>query len=478
MRLRHALIYSLSAGAACAGFLALNLNQKFSSGVYLVGKGASGAENGQGWGLSVLIVLGALCVTNLAAILLLAAAFREERSRALLQANLIQKESSEKAKDEEKAEEQAEEAKSNSKAGGEAEAEAEAEEGSALGLPGGAERQAQVLKFDWGEVAPWSAAHGQGFCDLWNSSCQNLYGAFPKAWEKFEKFFSSPEFDTEASAVALSSQGQLLGAILALRQPAFEDDGYWWLESPAVVAALLVDPSKRNLGIGRALLKTAESVAIRRKRPRLFVGGLENFPHLVPGVPDGDHAARMFYLATGFVEVRRTCHMEAELQGFQVPLDLVEREKSLAEKGYTFAPARLEDLEDYRAFIEKSNLDRKQRRLEKFEADWSRIFFTLKDGQIAGFLQVTAKDDLGHSGIRLIYFLREHRGVGLGSVLLNKAHILWQRLAVSKASIWTYPEAAKRFYPRAGFKTVQEWVCYEKDLHHNWQEEGFVNRWR
>jgi hypothetical protein len=63
-------------------------------------------------------------------------------------------------------------------------------------------------------------------------------------------------------------------------------------------------------------------------------------------------------------------------------------------------------------------------------------------------------------------------------VLLIKAHELWRAMDARGAWIWTYPEAAERFYPRAGFKIVQEWLCMSKDLPHDWTDKGFVDRFR
>lgn len=454
MRLRYALVLALLAGAAGALLVGLDLTYRIRE---LSGPDSASSILGPqllaSLGTSYLVVLVAIAVANLAALLLLAAAFREERMTALLRAQ------------------QPPEKPAPGHVGPLAGQDQKAGDPTASG-------HRSAVAWPWGELVPWKPEYGRPFAELWNRACKDLYGACPKEWKKFEKLLESPEFDPVASAAAQGTDGTFFGAILALRQPNFEDDGYWWLESPGVIAAFLLEPNKRNQGIGKALLQHAESVAVRRKRPRIFVGGLENFPHLVPGVPDQDHGTRMFLTSLGYREVRRTCHMEADFKDFKIPPDLVEREKNLEGDGYTFAAAEENDRDAFNEFLDASNLSRKTRRREKFETEWSRYFFALKDGKIVGFIQVTAKDDRGHSGIHLIYFLRAHRGVGLGSVLLNKAHELWKKMGASGGTIWTYPEAAARFYPRAGFRTVQEWVCFEKDLQHSWSDPEYVNRWR
>ncbi|MCZ7647867.1 MAG: GNAT family N-acetyltransferase [Planctomycetota bacterium] len=453
MRLRHALILALASAALASVFVAFDLSRRLEM---LEGVAPETVAPLREAGTPYLMVLVAVGVADLAALLLLIAAFREERTAALLQASQSA-------------------GRLPAVRGGKRPA------GDAVESPGPAEPPKPPepeRQFPWGRIEPWSSSNARPLGELWNRACAGLYQACPKEWASFEKFFGAEEFDASGSVAAVDAHGRLLGAVLALRQPAFEDEGYWWLESPAVLAAVLVDPAARRKGIGRALVQHAEYKAIAGSRPRLFVGGLENFPHLAPGVPDQDHGARMFFTAMGYREIRRTCHMEADYRTYQPPQELIDREENLKERGYRFAPAVTEDLEAFEKFVEGSNLSRKARRIERFRAEIERFYLVRKDEAIVGFIQVTPIDEYGHSGIHLIYFLREHRGAGLGSVLLVKAHELWRRMGAKGGSIWTYPEAAERFYRRAGFKTVQEWVCYEKDFWHSWADPEFVNRWR
>ena len=454
MRLRHALVIALLAGATGAAWLALDLNGRLAEAVLQPHDGRFG-------GLALLLNVGtpylalltALTVTNLAALLLLAAAFREERNAAVLRVQ------------------QARPAlvRGSNPPGPEA-----TPAGKALG------NSAQEPPRSWsaGTVAPWKSEFSSPFLELWNAACQGLYEAHPLSAAQLDKILGSSNFDAESSAVALTAQGALAGAVLALRQAPFEDDGYWWLEAPAVVAALLVAPAWRRKGAGGALLRHVECCARQRQRPRVFAGGLENFPMLVPGVPEQDQETRVFFAAQGYGEVRRTCHMEAELRAYRVPEELVEREERLKESGFSFTAARAEDVGAFRSFLEASTLDRLPRRLEKFSAEPERFFLAWKEQAIVGFIHVAARDPQGRTGIDLIYFLPEHRGAGLGSMLLSKAHALWKAQGASRAAIWTYPEAAARFYPRAGFEIVQEWLCHEKELEHSWSDPGFVKRWR
>ena len=453
MRLRYALVAVLLAAAVASALLALDLDRRLLTASVEAGAAPVSAAL-QAFGGPYLIVLVSLAVLNLSAALLLAAAFREERARALLRARSAPPAPRPSASPS-----------------------AALDEDSAALAPGAAaavERQAEP----WGTLAPWLPEHARPFFELWSRMPETQGRGWTREWEEFEKFLAAREFDAEASAVALSSDGKLLGAVLALRQPAFEEEGHWWLESPGVVAALVVDAARRQQGIARELLQHVENVARKHHRPRLFAGGLESLPQLVPGVPEKDHAARMCFLAAGYQEVRRTCHMEAEFQGYQVPPELVQRETKLCAEGFSFRPGRAEDVEAFRQFADRVGLDRPQRRVEKFTQTPELFFFAWKEGRIAGFIQVMPKDAQGLSGIHSLFFAREHRGVGLGSVLLVKAHDLWKAQGASGAVIWTYPEAAARFYPRAGFRTVQEWVCYEKEVPHSWDDAAYVQRWR
>ncbi|MBE7462040.1 MAG: GNAT family N-acetyltransferase [Planctomycetes bacterium] len=449
MRLRYALILSLSSAAVAAVLVAFDLERRIGDA------GASSAglpEAFAGVGTPYAVVLVAIAVANLASLLLLVTAFREERERAVLRASQTAGAAVRPA----------------------SEPVLRGEQAPAFVPP----PAAPPRTYAWGRLEEWSAASGKPFMELWNRSCVGLYQACPLPERIFEKLLNSDEFDPAGSFAAVDANGKLIGALWSLRQAPFEDEGYWWLESPGVMAALLVDPGLRRKGVGRALVAHAEFAALRQKRPRLFAGGLENFPHLVPGVPDQDHGTRVFYTALGYREVRRTCHMEADYRAYTPPQELIDREAQLREKGYAFAAAKPDDLAEFERFVERSSLTRKARRIERFRGEHDRFYLVRFHADIVGFIQVTPIDDFGHSGIHLIYFLREHRGAGLGSVLLVKAHELWRTMGAKGGSIWTYPEAAERFYRRAGFKTVQEWVVYAKDLPHAWSDPDFVNRYR
>lgn len=464
MSLRLALIVALIAGACGCAWLAYDFDRHLAEAALVPAEdpGADAAHALLKVGTPYLSVLGACAVLNLAALLLLGFSHREERALALLRAGHqgTARFTRTPAK-----------AATASTGGTSAELKDEAPDAGPTSVE-------TPVNWSGGTLTPWKSEHAAAFRELWNRACAEIPQAAPKEEAAFEKFLRSAEFDAESSAVAVAADGSLAGAVLALRQPAFEDDGYWWLESPAVVAALLVDPIKRRKGAGRALMQWVEAAARRRQRPRVFVGGVENFPHLVAGVPEHDHALRVFFSALGYVEVRRTCHMEAEYAGFTPPQELVEREERLRQKGFSFGAAHKEDAPAFQTFLEHAKLDRPQRRQEKFTGEPERFFLAWHEGRVVGFIHVTSMDERGRSGIHLIYFLKEFRGAGLGSVLLIKAHELWKAMGAAGGTIWTYPEAAVRFYPRAGFRTVQEWICYGKDLEHGWTDPAFVNRWR
>jgi GNAT superfamily N-acetyltransferase len=451
MSLRHTLVLALLAGIAGALVLAFDWDQRcVEAGVESASSTVPALVSSMH--RPYLLVLLALAVVNLAALLLLRSAFREERCSALRRAQEAPKEKAAiapgpSALDEDTA------------------------------LMGASATLTETAPESWGTIVPWSHEHENAFMELWLRACPRREGGWPANEAAFKRFFGSPEVDVDSSAAALSNDGRLLGAVVSLRQPAMEDEGYWWLEAPAVIGALVVDPAFRLKGIARALAQRAEERAKARHRPRIFAGGLENFPQLVPGVPGDDYASRMFFLSLGYREVRRTCHMEAQLDGYQVPPELRDREERLRADGYLFTPAKAEDIEAFRLFVERNNLDRPSRRVEKYQLGFERFYFVWKENVIAGYIQVTpVEENVG--GLSGLYFSREHRGRGLGSVLLVKAHELWTRQSVRKAAIWTYPEAATRFYPRAGFILLQDWVQYEKELEHAWDDAAYVQRWR
>ena len=181
---------------------------------------------------------------------------------------------------------------------------------------------------------------------------------------------------------------------------------------------IAVDRQRRRRGIGRALLRDAESRGAR-------VIAAEPGNYFTPGVVTSDHASLAFFQSLGYGETARTQNLEAKLSGAQAIL-----------------PARSDRREDVLDFIEHYFGP-----IWRFEASLgATIFYVEHEGQIAGFSTHGANNrGLGFFGPTGVAPQWRERGFGRQLLLASLADL--QRLGYSRAVIpWT---EAVEFYRKA-----------------------------
>jgi GNAT superfamily N-acetyltransferase len=186
---------------------------------------------------------------------------------------------------------------------------------------------------------------------------------------------------------------------------------------------IAVNRQRRRRGIGRALLRDAESRGAQ-------VIAAEPGNYFTPGVVASDHASLAFFQSLGYGETARTQNLEAELSGAQAIL-----------------PARSDRREDVLNFIEHYFGP-----IWRFEASLgATIFYVEHQGQIAGFSTHDANNrGLGFFGPTGV--APQWRGRGFGRQLLLASLADLHRLGYSRAVIpWS---EAVEFYRKACGATI------------------------
>jgi len=231
------------------------------------------------------------------------------------------------------------------------------------------------------------------------------------------------------------------------------------------ITAFGVHPAHRRQGIGLALFDAAlermakvgkREVSISPYTPNYFIPGVD-----VQAYPE----AIAFLQATGWKTMSQPISMRAEITGFQVPVEVAEREQALAGEGYCVSPVTSADLPDLMPFIARHfGWDwvrfAQDYLLEIFGAGSDQICFLVArhNGRIVGYCQ-QRRERFGPFGVDPAL-----RSKGIGRILLFRCladmltrgfHAAW--------FLWTDANAA-RLYSQAGFKQVRQFAVLKKEI--------------
>jgi ribosomal protein S18 acetylase RimI-like enzyme len=188
--------------------------------------------------------------------------------------------------------------------------------------------------------------------------------------------------------------------------------------------------------------------------------------YFIPGVDVNAYPQAIAFLkATGWKILNEPISMRAETTGFQVPEEIIERERALFEEGYTIRPVSAADLPDLMPFIARH-----------FGWDWVRFaqdyllelfgpgsdqvcFLVAKHrDRIVGYCQ-QRRERFGPFGVDPAL-----RSKGIGRVLLFRC--LEEMLAKGFHAawfLWTGADAA-RLYAQPGFHQVRQFAVLKKDI--------------
>lgn len=281
-------------------------------------------------------------------------------------------------------------------------------------------------------IRPFTPDDAPAVVSLWNGSFGERYPLRPDVLEL--TVVSNPHA-RPGDAVVAEAEGRLAGFSLAgiSRSDAPELDdkrGQAWLQ------AVVVAPSWRRRGLGRALVRTVAGIGREAAADRLTAGG--GLFYLWPGVPDDLPDASPFLAALGF---EFEGHPSFDLRGDAAAMGMTEVEDAasvLAVAGVHLGPAEAADREPLLRFL-----------LAEFGGEWWHDIgwfldaggdpadvLLLRDdsGRILGFVRIHTPasrprgwpmywrpDTSTAGGLGPIGLARDHRGQGLGRALLVAA---------------------------------------------------------
>jgi predicted N-acetyltransferase YhbS len=165
------------------------------------------------------------------------------------------------------------------------------------------------MTFTITETASYSPAE---ICAVWNASFGPEFHLTERLW--LQNTQSDPSFLASDLLVATDTSGGLAGFVLTKR---FRDGTRF--ASPALekyapygyIAALAVLPAYQKQGLGRQLLKAAETKLAQAGVTQVAIG--ESFRHFLPGLPQGYEAAQHLFEAAEYTIDKQ--HLSYDLTG-------------------------------------------------------------------------------------------------------------------------------------------------------------------
>ncbi|MCX7626417.1 MAG: GNAT family N-acetyltransferase, partial [Candidatus Sumerlaeaceae bacterium] len=266
------------------------------------------------------------------------------------------------------------------------------------------------------KIRPFEGRDTQSLLRCWEVALP-LDGVTRDIFER--KILLDQNYERDSLLVA-TTQDQIVGFItcFVLVKP-IEKVGH--REDTGFITVFGVHPDFRHRGVGSALLAAAEDFFRRRNRKIVCIAPYTP-NYFVPGVDKDRYAEGVAFLQKrGFVEYSEGIAADALISKFEIPAEVLVKEKELAAQGIVVRHYQSDDLVDYIEFqrqhmpgpwVEDARRNLIEMTHGRFPAD--AIWLALDRGKIVGFCQ-NEREHFGPFGVS-----DEYQGKGIGSVLLAR----------------------------------------------------------
>ncbi|RPJ51852.1 MAG: GNAT family N-acetyltransferase [Chloroflexi bacterium] len=309
-------------------------------------------------------------------------------------------------------------------------------------------------------IRPYAGADESALIDLWNATMTHDR-VNPAVFRT--KVLLDLNFHPDGLLLA-EQEGRLVGFVYSISRqvPQFLDGlqpEHGWITAFGVRAEV------RRQGIGWALFDAAVQRMAAAGKHELWISPYTP-NYFIPGVDVQAYPEAITFLhATGWQTVSEPISMRSETTGFQIPAEVVERERALAEEGFCVRPVTSADLPELMPFIARHfGWDwvrfAQDYLLELFGPGSDQVCFLVAthNGKIFGYCQ-QRRERFGPFGVD-----PSLRSKGVGRVLLFRC--LADMLSKGFHSawfLWTGVDAA-RLYTLAGFKQVRQFAVMKKEI--------------
>jgi predicted N-acetyltransferase YhbS len=278
--------------------------------------------------------------------------------------------------------------------------------------------------------------------------------------------FDHPNFDPNGAWVA-RDDGQIVGFGLATDMEITEGP---LSQMPGTIPMIFVDPAHRMQGIGRDLLKKAESYLRDRGKDEIHIG----YPTYVqgtilsfPGVCADWMDAHWFFQHFGY-GVRGTMDSaRCPLDSFTIPPKVQLQIENAAAEGMVAGPGRAEDEPDLMAFLKEWFkgvwYEHLVRRAERGVLVHENVTVFRQAECVLGFVGPVDYSPSGeaHMGVG-IGIAGNLQGKGLGNVILYTFLQMLKDRGARECMI--YGVGPRRYYAHAGFRMSELWLMMDKPL--------------
>ena len=183
-----------------------------------------------------------------------------------------------------------------------------------------------------------------------------------------------------------------------------------------------------------------------------------------PGAPV-DSYFHKFLLETGYIERTRECAMYLNLDSFELPEDIFEKERGLLNLNYEVSLFDGGKHFGVTEMLKKFNNPLWQQEIDKCTKNGTPVVIAAKSRKVVGFAGPVIRQETGRGYFTGIGVHPEHEGHGLGSILFFKLCEAFKNINVEYMSLYTgLNNPAIKIYKNAGFIPVKEFAVMRKEL--------------